>query len=85
MVHSIVVFLHTWLGQIIIEALGVAFAFSAAMMLLKHNCGQKHISRVFLCVLFALIGIILFLGVTTLLDASSHTQAGLVTTLNSLI
>jgi len=85
MAHCIVIFMHTWPGQVIIEALGVAFAFSAAMTLLKRRCGQKHVSMLFMGVTFALIGIFLFLGVTILLDASAHTQAGLVATLKPLI
>jgi hypothetical protein len=85
MIHSLVIFLHTWPGQVILETLGVAFAFSAAMALLKRRCGQKHISLVFLGVSFALLGIFLFIGVTVLLDASAHSQAGLVTTLSSLV
>jgi hypothetical protein len=85
MIHSMVIFLHTWPGQFILEALGVAFTFSAAMTLLKHRCGQRHISLVFLGVSFALMGIFLFIGVTVLLDASAHSQAGLVTALNSLV
>jgi hypothetical protein len=85
MIHSIVILLHTWPGQVILDTLGVAFAFSAAMALLKHRCGQRHISLVFLGVSFALMGIFLFIPVTVLLDASAHTQAGLVTVLNSLV
>ena len=85
MAHCIVNFMHTWPGQVIIDILGAAFAISAAMTLLKHRCGQKHVSMLFMGVTFVLIGIFIFLGVTIYLDASAHTQAGLVATLKPLI